>query len=221
MARLPRLVLPGHPHLVVQRALPARPAFVDASDRQAYLDVLHRALAGEQVQLHAYALGSTELLLLLTPPGPHQIARVMQAIGREYVSAYNRRQGGVGSLWAGRFRCAVLEPGEATMQAMLLVDLVSGEAGVTSATHHTGADRRAVLVDPPEYWALGNTPFERESAYRARLAAGLPPGKAAELRAAALGGWAVGSPAFLAALAGDGRRRPAPRTRGRPRLTAP
>ena len=43
MARLPRLVLPGHAHLVVQRAQGARPVFADESDRRRYLDTLREA----------------------------------------------------------------------------------------------------------------------------------------------------------------------------------
>ena len=63
MARLPRAVLPGQAHLVVQRALAGRPAFVDRIDRQTYLGALREALVVEQVQLHAYALAADEDVL--------------------------------------------------------------------------------------------------------------------------------------------------------------
>lgn len=220
MARLPRLVLPGLPHLVVQRALAGRPAFVDADDRATCLGALREGVAAEGVQLHAYALTAGEVRLLLTPPSAAALARLMQHLGRRYVSAYNRRHGGQGTLWAGRFGCAALEPGAACLDAMLWVDGASGEPGASSAARHVGARPDPLLSDPPAYWALGNTPFDREGAFRERLAAGLPAARSDELRRAVVGGWVVGTPAF-AAEAGSAVGRPArPRPRGRPRRPA-
>jgi putative transposase len=72
------------------------------------------------------------------------------------------------------------------------------------------------LKNPPEIWALGNTPFEREAAYRSLLAAGLPATQAQALRQAALGGWAAGSAAFALDLSRATARPARPRPRGRP-----
>jgi len=215
MARLPRLVLTGQPHLVVQFALAGRPAFVDHVDRQAYLDALRVGLAAGGLRLHAYALGTCEVRLLLTPPDAVALSRLMQHVGRSYVSAYNRRHSGRGTLWEGRFRCAAVEPDRTCLEAMLWVDGMSDESGVTSFAHHTGDARDPSLTDPPAYWALGNTPFEREGAYRRLLATGLPTPRADELRRATLGGWVVGGADFAAAAAVAGRPS-RPRPRGRP-----
>jgi putative transposase len=217
MARLPRLVLPGLPHLVVQRALSGRPAFADDADRRAYVQALREGLAAERVQLHAYALTRAEVRLLLTPPGREALARLMQHLGRRYVSAYNRRHHGQGTLWDGRFRCAAVQPGDACLEAMLWIDAASGEPAVTSAPRHLGAPVDAWLTDPPIYWALGNTPFDREGAYRHRLAAGVTAARAEQLRRALAGGWVVGADAFAAEAAAAGGRPAQPRPRGRPR----
>lgn len=221
MARLPRLVLPGQPHLVVQRALAGRPAFVDAEDRRAYAAALREGLAAGAVQLHAYALTPAEVRFVLTPPDAAALARLMQHLGRRYVSAYNRRHGGQGTLWAGRFGCAVLQAGEPCLDAMLWVDGASDEPGASSAARHVGARADPLLTDPPDYWALGNTPFEREGAYRERLAAGLAPARAHALRRAVVGGWAVGTPAFVAEATAASGRPASPRSRGRPRREDP
>jgi len=216
MARLPRLVLAGQPHLVIQRALVRHAAFADAEDRARLFDVLREALAAERVQLHAYALRSDELRLLVTPPEVRSLARLMQAIGRRYVVAYNRRHGRSGTLWDGRFRAAAVEPGEPLLGAMVWVEQTDDASAATSAAHHLGKLRDVIVTDPPAYWRLGNTPFEREAVWRERLAHGLSAADALRLRRAALGGWAIGSPAFVAAAAASGR--PAePRPRGRPR----
>ncbi|MDE2081842.1 MAG: transposase [Burkholderiales bacterium] len=217
MARLPRLVLAGQAHLVVQRGHGAQAVFADEQDRAAYLAALHEAARAEQVTLHAWALLDGEVLLLATPGQGPALGRMVQAIGRRYVSAYNRRHGHKGTLWDGRFRCAVVEPGDLRLAALRWVDGRSPEPGLTSASHRTGGARAPALVDPPEVWALGNTPFEREAAYRTLLAQGLPPATSQALQRAAFGGWALGSDAFMRGLAVTAARPTQPRPRGRPR----
>lgn len=220
MARLRRLELPGQAHYLIQRAhgaLVERGVFADAIDRSQFLAALAEAAKAEAVQVHAYALLPHELQLLATPAEAGALGRLMQALGRRYVSAYNRRHGHRGSLWDGRFRCAVVEPGATRLAVLQLVDGQSAEPGLTSAAPRTGGPRDPLLTDPPEWWALGNTPFEREAAYRARLQQGLPATLAQALRRAALGGWAAGSAAFAAQVAEATARPAQPRRRGRPR----
>jgi putative transposase len=226
MARLTRLSLPGHAHLVVQRGQGHMPVFADAHDRSAYVAALFEAAAATQVQLHAYALLDQETRLLVTTPAqPAQalpaapaVTRLMQALGRRYVAGYNRRHGRAGSVWAGRFGAAVLQSGPWVLDALLWVDGASSEPGHTSAAHRTGSQPLAPLANPPELWALGNTPFEREAAYSRLLQAGVSTDRAAQLRQAALGGWALGSAAFVAGVAQATARPSRPRPRGRPPL---
>ena len=220
MARLPRLVVPGHAHLVCQRGHNGGAVFIDAVDRGNYHAALHEAAVAEAVQVHALALLDREVLLLVTPAQAASLGRFMQAVGRRYVSAYNRRHQQTGTLWDGRFRCGVVEPGSMRLDALRLVDGRSTEPGTTSAAHRTGEVRDASLIDPPEYWQLGNTPFERESAWRSLLATDLPAARADALRRAATGGWAAGSAAFAARVAAESGRPARPRPRGRPARAA-
>ncbi len=222
MARLPRLLLPGEAHHLILRAhsgLGGAGICADAADRSACLAALQEAAAAEQVQIHAYALLPTELQLLATPEQADGLSRLVQALGRRYGGAYNRRHGRRGTLWDGRYRCAVVEPGVTRLNVLRLIDGLSAEPGVTSAGHHSGGARVTLLRDLPEIWALGNTPFEREAALRTLLAQGLPPDVANGLRQAALGGWASGSAGFAAAVALACDRPARPRPRGRPRST--
>ena len=224
MARLRRLEWPGQAHYLIQRANGTSSeggVFADATDRGHFLAALSDAVQHEAVQVHAYALMPNELQLLATPTEPGALGRLMQALGRRYVSAYNRRHSHRGSVWDGRFRCAVVEPGAMRLAALQLVDGQSAEPGVTSCGPRTGGPRDPLLIDLPEWWALGNTPFEREATYRARLLQGLPQAGAGELRQAALGGWAAGSAAFAAQVAEATARPALPRARGRPRSLHP
>lgn len=215
MARLPRLALPEQVHWVIQRGTSGRPVFADDEDRQTFRAALREAAALEQVRVHACALADAEVHLLLRPSTPQGLSRVMQAVGRRYVSAHHRRHGGSGTLWDGRFRCAVVEPGPTLLEVLRLIDGLAAAQG--SPAQRSGGPDDTLVVDPPEYWTTGNTPFERQIHWRAAVAEGLAPTRAASLLSAARGGWVVGSPAFAAAVAEASGRPALPRPRGRPR----
>lgn len=220
MARLTRLVLPGQAHYIIQRSHGGQAVLADVADREHLGRLITQAAAAQRVQLLAFALLDTEVQWLCTPPDSRALGHMMQTIGRRYVSTYNQRHGRQGTLWDGRFRCAVVEPGAPLLEVLCLVDgqcAASGDSLRTTAGQRTGEPALAPVTDPPEYWALGNTPFERERAYRERLAQRISPTRAQALRAAALGGWAIGSARFAEQVGQACGRPAAPRPRGRPR----
>ncbi len=226
MARLSRLAVAGQAHLVVLQA-PAGQALVrDDDDRRRFLEALREASAVNRTALQAFALLDERALLLLTPEQAPALGATVQALGRRYVAGFNRRHGRRGALWDGRFRAAIVQPGAATLDAMVYVDtqpvreaLAASAADYpwSSARHHLGLVREGGLSTSRAYWALGNTPFDRELAYRRRLEEGLPPSRVAQLAEASRKGWAVGDSGFLAELAQQAGRPVAPRPRGRPR----
>jgi putative transposase len=215
MARQRRLAVAGHAHYIVQRGHNGQPVMLDDEDRERYLAALRQAAAERGVAVHAYALLDTELHLLATPPDAKALSGTMQAVGRRYVAAFNRRHGRSGTLWDGRFRGTVVEPGETLLEVLRLIDGLP--AARSSAAHRLGERHDPLLADPPEYWRLGNTPFEREAAWRTLLVQGLPPGRREALVQCARHGWALGSPSFLHKLAAAVERPIGPKPRGRPR----
>jgi putative transposase len=232
MARQPRLALAGLAHYLVQPGRGDAPVFRDDQDRTHYLKTLSDAAKEQQVALHAYALRDHEVHLLARPlHDGAALGRMVQAIGRRYGAAFNRRHGHVGGLWAGRFRAAALQPGEWVLRAHCLIDgfdavppdEVSTRSPVwDSAAHHLGARREAFLTDAPEYWALANTPFSREAAYAALLAEGVGQAVVLRLQQAAARSVPLGDGNFLLSL-GEAlpMARAVPlRPRGRPRRLA-
>ena len=167
--------------------------------------------------------------LLLVPQQADAIGRLLQGVGRRYGAYFNRRHGRRGTLWDGRFRAGVVEPGEATLQCLFWVDGLPQQRGHAadaagawgSAAHRLGLRRDRLVTDPPEYWALGNTPFEREAAYGRLLAQGLDAAASRRIEHAAANGWAIGSPQFLAEIAQRLGRPVRPRGRGRPPRALP
>jgi putative transposase len=216
-------------HHVVLRGHGGAAVFCDSEDRNAYLTALHDAVRDEGVALHAYALLDHQVQLLLTPPTERSLSRAMQALGRRYGAAFNRRHARRGTLWEGRFRAGVVQSGAPALACLRLVDTLTqpqGTAGPasasdwTSAPHRLGQRRDARLTDPPEYWRLGNTPFEREAAYAALLSEGLDAATRRRIEQAAANNWALGSAEFVANVAEACGRPAGPRTRGRPKRRA-
>lgn len=225
MARLPRLVIPGLPLYLVLRGHHSQVLAVDDDDRRRLLALLRDAAHESRIQVHAYSLLDNELHLLLVAATAAAPAAMVQTLGRRYVPGFNRRHGRSGALWQGRFRAGIVEAGAHSLDCMCLIDnlaVIRGQAPTpqsclwSSAPHHVGRRHDAWLSDPAEFWALGNTPFEREAAYAARLQAGVDAPTAQRLLHAALGGWAVGSPAFLQGVEQQVARPLRPRARGRP-----
>ena len=203
----------------------AQPVFVDDDDRQQFLAALREAAAQQHVAVHAYTLLSDQVLLLLTPPTEAALGALMQGLGRRYGAAFNRRHGRRGSLWAGRFRTAVVQPGTPLLEAMVFVDTQAQRQGQAaqaevyrwcSAGHHLGQRNEPLLTASSAWWGLGNTPFEREAAYRRCLHDGLGSDRAQALADATFKGWAVGDAVFVAALTQQLARPVQPRPRGRP-----
>jgi len=225
MARLPRLALAGHAHLVALYGHSGQPVFADDEDRRLFLAALRESALQQAVAIHAYVLLPDHVHLLLTPATAAGLGALMQGLGRRYGAGFNRRHGRRGTLWAGRFRATVVQAGAPLLHAMLFIEHHPVRtAGVQAAAdhawcsvhHHLGLRRDPLITGSSAWWALGNTPFEREAAYRCLLDEGLPAARAAELAAAGRKGWALGDAAFLAGLALQAARPVQPRPRGRP-----
>lgn len=226
MARLARLAVSGQAHYVMQRGHDGRPVFIDTHDRQAFLEALKQAADAQRVTIHGYALLDAEVHLLVTPEAAHGLSRMMQMLGRRYGQSFNRVHGRRGTLWEGRFRAAPVEPEPWVRLALAWLEQAPVAAGLaarpadypwSSAAHHLGLRRDPLLADHAAYWQLGNTPFEREAAWRAILEQPIEAQQGARLVSAVRRGRPVGSDAFVARLASVVRRPVVPRPRGRPK----
>jgi len=229
MARLPRLTIAGQLHLVLQRAHAGAAVFRNDEDFAGYRRALAASAPEHGVALHAYALTPTQVLLLATPREATSLSRMWQALGRRFGADYNRRHVRSGVLWEGRFRTTVLEAQAHFLDGCRYVEWAPVRAHFasvpqdyewSSAAHHAGGQVDTTVTEHPGYWALGNTPFEREARYRELLEQPLPQRVEHRLAEACLKGWAVGDPRFVSGLAELTDRRVAPLQRGRPRRIA-
>lgn len=227
MARLPRLGVAGWPHLLTQQVHEGQLLARDDTDRQDLLDALREAARQHGVAVHAYQIGTSALVLLVTPERADSASLFMQAVGRRYVANHNRRHGRQGGLWSGRYRGTVLDPARYLLDAMVFTEAREGGLDVpsgglvwsewSSAPHHLGLRTDPLVTDAPGFWALGNTPFERQAAWRQRLQEGLGDARRRELAEAMHKGWALMPPEQQRAMEASIGRPLSPRPRGRPR----
>ncbi|MFM7704172.1 MAG: transposase [Rubrivivax sp.] len=224
MARLARFPGAGLAHHVVQHGHNGALIVCDEEDRRIWRALLAEALATTRVALHAWVLLPDHFHLVMTPAAEGDLGRLMQSLGRRYVASFNRRHRRSGTLWDGRYRACLLEPGAQVLSNLLFVDTHLHRRGApedeaadaSSLRHHLGGNRDALLLDPPEWWSLGNTPFERQAAYARLIEAGLPTEEVGRIAAAVRRGWPLGSSRFVADLAARTGSAAAPRPRGRP-----
>lgn len=231
MARLARLSIAGQLHLMIQRAQQGHAVFADPADRRTYLDCLAPAAASLGVAIHAYGMTNTEMRLLATPLDAQALGRMVQAVGRRFVAGFNRRHGRRGPLWGGRFRATIVEPAAYFLPCLRFVEAGADgrplelreasspeDVAWSSAEHHAGLRSDAFITEHALFWSLGNTPFEREAAYRCAMQVPVPPAELEGITIATLHGWVLGSQEFERSLAAESGRRLRPLLPGRPPL---
>ena len=86
----------------------------------------------------------------------------------------------------------------------------------SSYPHHIGLRSDPLITDHALYWGLGNTPFQREAAYKALCERALTAAQTKEIEGAVLTGWPLGGKAFKDELARKTSRQVTPAKRGRP-----
>lgn len=229
MARLPRLVIPHQVHHLVQMGVDGRTIFADTEDFNRFYAWLVQAAKQFDVDIHAYTLLPDRLHLLLTPKDEQSLGKMMQLLGRYYVPYFNAKYQRSGTLWQGRFKATVIEAEKYFLSCCVLIEELAIRSGLvqeasayawSSCQHHLGFRQDALLTDHPMIWNLGNTPFQREAAYKALLEAGLSSNEGDKINDITHKGWALGSDAFVQALTKQTDRRVAPSSRGRPRKIA-
>ncbi len=221
MARLARLYAPNTPQLLEARFVPEIVGQGAALGRAAHW--LSAELRGRPVSLHAWVVLPERLIALATPTHREGIPRWMQGIGRRLAA----EQGG--GVFAGRYRSTLLQPGQWVMPAMLWLETLPVTAGLVpdaeqwrlgSAAYHTGLDGPGAVVDHADYWASGNTPFDRQASHRRALRDGLGSTQRTRIESALQGQWALGDPVFIQEATAESRRA-APAKRGRPPMKRP
>lgn len=191
MPRPPRIILKGVPLHHIQRGNDRRPVFVDDRDRLLYRDQLREGCARFGCVVHAYALMTNHVHLLLTPAEPDSVARLTQWMGRQYVCRFNRRHERTGTLWEGRFRASLIDSPRYLLACARYIDLNPVRAGLVARPERYPWSSYArlaygtdddLVTEHREYHLLGRTDSARQHAYRALCEESLPAAELADIR---------------------------------------
>jgi putative transposase len=215
MARLPRIVIPGLPHLVTQRGNRQERTFFNDGDYKAYRQLIAEAALKTQTEVWAYCLMPNHVHMVLVPSHTDGLRGTLAEAHRRYTTRINKRNGWTGHLWQGRFGAVVLDE-EYLIDAIRYISL---------------NPVRAKLVEKPEQWPWSSVSahlkgrndalvsvkpvLERVPDFNLLLTEELPEQAAMDLRRAETIGRPLGNEAFFNDLATRLGFDPRPQRRGR------
>ncbi|WP_374529407.1 transposase [Novosphingobium sp.] len=218
MSRLPRFVLPGHPHHITQRGNRRERTFFEEGDYALYLDLLAASADRAGVEIWSYCLMPNHVHIVAVPQDQDGLWRTFSNVHRTYTGYINARMRVTGHLWQGRFSSVAMD-----------------EAHLVCALRYVALNPvRARLVQRPEEWRWSSTgahlagrddhvvrvapALERVGDFGVFLGADFDEQVSfAALRKAESIGRPVGSPQWLEDMETQTGKQLAPRRPGRPR----
>jgi putative transposase len=109
MARLPRIVFPGHPHHVTQRGNGKNKVFFEPADYKLYIDLLQESAIKAATEIWCYCLMPNHAHLIAVPSDTDGLRRTFADAHRRYTGYINARKRSTGHLWQGRFGSVVMD----------------------------------------------------------------------------------------------------------------
>jgi putative transposase len=229
MPRRPRIHLNDVPLHIVQRGHNREACFYAEEDYHAYLHWLGEALAKERCALHAYALMTNHVHLLLTPKQAESVPRLIIALGRRYVQYINKTYRRTGTLWDSRYKSPLIQAETYLLSCQRYIELNPVRAAmVDDPAHYRWTSYRAnglgqpcaILTPHPLYLALGGDDKSRQGAYRALFRSQLDKTAVDDIRLALGQSQPLGNERFYARIEKlTGQRREA-KPQGRPRVSS-
>jgi len=109
MARLARVVVPGHPHHVTQRGNGRARTFFDDGDYALYRDLLAANCPAAGVEVWAWCLMPNHVHLILVPSDTDGLRRALARVHRTYAGVIQARRKRTGHFWQGRFGAVAMD----------------------------------------------------------------------------------------------------------------
>jgi putative transposase len=226
MPRRPRIHLDGVPLHIVQRGHNREPCFFGEEDYQAYLHWLGEALQKEQCALHAYALMTNHVHLLVTPERAASIPRIIIALGRRYVQYINKTYRRTGTLWDSRYKSSLIQAETYLLSCQRYIELNPVRAAMvddpahyrwSSYRHNALGQANSYLLPHPLYLGLGKGDKTRQATYRNLFRTELDKEAISDIRLALNQNQPLGDSPFYAKVEAITGHRRQPKPRGRPR----
>ena len=174
MPRPTRLNLPNIPQHVTQRGNNRQACFFSDHDYRLYLKLLTASSRRHECEVHAYALMTNHVHILITPRIPEGVSLVIRDLGRDYVRTINKIYERSGTMWEGRFKSSVVPDEAYCLGCYRYIELNPVRAGlVTNPGQYRWSSFRAnalgeknLTITPHPCWSqLGTTTARRQRAY--------------------------------------------------------
>ncbi len=215
-----RLVVPGYPHHVTQRGARRMATFFGPEDYAAYRGLLRVWCAKAGTEVWAYCLMPNHVHLILVPGTAGGLRAALGEAHRRYTRRVNLREGWRGHLWQERFHSFVMDE-DHLLACARYVELNPVRAGVVARPEDwPWSSAKAHLAGGGDATVAAEALLGRVADWRGFLDGGLDAAALETLRRHGRSGHALGSEAFLAALARTLGREVRPRRPGRPRKAA-
>jgi len=227
MPRVGRVVLPNHPHHVVQRGHNRQVVFADARDFEYYLAELRELKEALGLRVYAYCLMTNHVHLLLSPGDtPASLGQLMKALAARMTRYRNKLEGRSGTLWESRYKSSVVQSDTYLLACSRYIELNPVRALIVSrAENYPWSSYRLRVVEPAEnnwldvdpcFEALGTTEVARRDRYKEFVAQVAPSGELDLIRSALQRGQLTGASRFVDEIEQITGLRIIDRGRGRP-----
>ncbi len=225
MPRRPRIIVPNTPQHIIQRGNNRTACFYADEDCQFYLEWLAFHADKLECHIHAYVLMTNHVHLLVSTEKAEAIGAMMKALGQRYVQYINKTYKRSGTLWEGRFRSCPIQAEAYLLSCQRYIELNPVRANMMThpaeykwSSYAANAQGKASpLITPhPLYIALGESPENRQAAYRELFRYSLDVGLVDEIRKATNSNYALGNDMFCKQIADALGRRVTAGKAGRP-----
>ncbi|GAB3353489.1 transposase [Lysobacter tyrosinilyticus] len=200
--------------------------FFTDGDYLRYRTDLRELALREGCAIHAYALMTNHVHLLMTPMAAGAVARLMQSLGRRYVRYVNDSYHRTGTLWEGRYKSCLVDDGNYLLQCHRYIELNPLRAAMVAdpcdypwSSHRRNArgDYDPLISPHPSYLGLSPDTDQRQRIYRALVMETVDPTEIQAIREHLQRQHAYGTHRFRVAIETQLGRSAGPQKIGRPR----
>lgn len=134
MPRKARVLVPEHPHHIVQRGHNRNAAFLTDRDYQYYLNNLNEWKQKLGIEIYAWCL-MTNHVHIVAQPGKNTAAlsEMMKRVNGRHTAYMNKLESRSGSLWEGRFKASPIQEERYLLRCCRYVELKPVVAGMVPA----------------------------------------------------------------------------------------
>jgi len=174
MPRKPRFLVNGIPYHITHRGINKMPIFGNNYDKFTYLETLKDAKEKYPCKIFSYCLMNNHVHILVESDKAENISNLIHYTAGIYALYFNRLYKRTGSLWEGRFKSSLVNSENYFISCLHYIESNPVRAGLTnspeeypwSSYRSRAFGKKSLSKTDPWYDSLGQTPLERQLAYR-------------------------------------------------------